>query len=88
MFLSRSGTAGDLRQIVPFDTLNQPPGEIILVKLPPATSWYMAVATKPFRIGQAVHHSLLPPNEVPINAGQTAVVTGNLRVGFTITVGY
>jgi len=89
VYLARSdGASGQSRRLVPSALVTQPPGEEIEVVLPAANKWYLAVGTTPHPRGSTVHHSLLPTNEVVIETGQVAVVTGNIRVGFTITVSY
>jgi len=74
------------RPVVPPKFLIQTPGEFIETVMP--TSWWLAVSTIPMFRGQEVHHSKLPANQVPIEIGQKANVTGNRFSGFNITVGW
>ena len=74
------------RAVVPPRLLIQTPGENIETVMP--TSWWLAVSTVPMLPGQEVQHSRLPANQVPIEIGQSAVVTGSRRSGFNITVSW
>lgn len=80
---------GVARLVVPLELVSQPVGETIFAILSPV-QWYISVATsiEEFEFGLAVPQELLPGNEVSVQDGDTATVTGNLQSGFVITVGY
>jgi len=88
LFLERSMPGGS-RLVVPTQLVSQPVGETILVVLSPV-QWYLSVATtlNDFKPGMSVPHEMLPGNEVAVQEGDIATVTGNLQSGFVITIGY
>jgi hypothetical protein len=89
MFLARSIPFGGTRVVVPSVLLTQPVGETIIASIP-ADDWYLSISTtiQGFRIGDTVEHSMLPGNEVAVQSGNTAIVTGSLKEGFSISVNY
>jgi hypothetical protein len=82
-------TPGGPRAVVPAVMTTQPIGETISVSLSP-NEWYLSVSATltGFSVGDTVDHSSLPGNEVAVQPGNTATVTGSLHSGFTITVNY